>query len=55
MDDELLTNAAYTLTHHGVKGMKWGVRKDQHREYSAKATTSTENKIQRLQAQVTLA
>lgn len=26
------------LAHYGVKGMKWGVRKDQYRDYSEKAT-----------------
>lgn len=30
------------LAHYGVKGMKWGVRKDQYRTYSDKAT-KTEN------------
>uniref|UniRef100_A0AAU8GQ92 Uncharacterized protein n=1 Tax=Gordonia phage Petito TaxID=3158876 RepID=A0AAU8GQ92_9CAUD len=36
------------LAHHGVKGMKWGVRKDQHRSYSEKATSTTEGAIKRV-------
>ncbi|QZD97800.1 hypothetical protein SEA_NADMEG_18 [Gordonia phage Nadmeg] len=35
------------LAHHGVKGMKWGVRKDQHRSYSEKASTTTEGMVKR--------
>lgn len=35
------------LAHHGVKGMKWGVRQDQHRTYSEKATTTSDNVIKR--------
>ncbi|QKY79410.1 hypothetical protein SEA_AFLAC_18 [Gordonia phage Aflac] len=35
------------LAHHGVKGMKWGVRKDQHRTYSEKASTTTEGMVKR--------
>ena len=35
------------LAHHGVKGMKWGVRQDQHREYSEKATKTSDNVIKR--------
>lgn len=31
-----------SLTHYGVKGMKWGVRKDQYRDYHENATTDTE-------------
>jgi hypothetical protein len=35
------------IAHHGVKGMKWGVRKDQHRTYSENASTTTENMVKR--------
>lgn len=35
------------LAHYGVKGMKWGVRQDQLREYSEKASTSTEGMVKR--------
>lgn len=35
------------LAHHGVKGMKWGVRKDQHRTYSESASRTTENMVKR--------
>lgn len=35
------------LAHYGVKGMKWGVRQDQHRTYSEKATTTSDNVIKR--------
>lgn len=35
------------LAHHGVKGMKWGVRQDQHRTYSEKATKTSDNVIKR--------
>lgn len=35
------------LAHHGVKGMKWGVRKSQYRSYSEKASTSTEGMVRR--------
>lgn len=42
------------LAHHGVKGMKWGVRKDQHREYSEKATTATTNVLQRSQSAINM-
>lgn len=36
------------LAHHGVKGMKWGVRKDQHRAYKEKATTSSDGAVKRV-------
>lgn len=42
-----MTSVDSFLAHHGVKGMKWGVRKDQHREYSEKASTTTENMVKR--------
>lgn len=35
------------LAHHGVKGMKWGVRKEQHREYKEVATRDTTNMVKR--------
>ncbi len=35
------------LAHYGVKGMKWGVRQDQYRTYSEKATTTSDNVIKR--------
>ena len=35
------------LAHYGVKGMKWGVRKDQYRSYSEKASTTTEGMVKR--------
>lgn len=35
------------LAHHGVKGMKWGVRKDQHREYREGASSDTTNMVKR--------
>ena len=35
------SNSAF-LTHYGVKGMKWGVRNDQYRDYHENATTDTE-------------
>ena len=33
------------LSHYGVKGMKWGVKKDQLREFREKDTKDTENNI----------
>lgn len=42
------SNVDAFLAHYGVKGMKWGVRKDQHRSYSDKATSSTEGAIKRV-------
>lgn len=45
----------YELKHHGVKGMKWGVRKDQYREYKDKnATRATESKIKRLGSDINM-
>lgn len=35
------------LAHYGVKGMKWGVTKDQHRTYSENASSSTEGMVKR--------
>lgn len=36
----------YELYHYGVKGMKWGVRKAQQKEYGmSKKTTQKTNKI----------
>ena len=41
------------LKHYGVKGMKWGVRKDQHREYvSKKATSDDASSLRRAQSKV---
>lgn len=40
------------IAHHGVKGMKWGVRQDQHRTYSEKASRSTENMVKRTASSV---
>ena len=36
-----------TLSHYGVKGMKWGVRKDQHRAYQERVSKDTSNMIKR--------
>ena len=41
------------LVHHGVKGMKWGVRKDQYRSYSEKAT-KTKNFSPKTRAEATV-
>lgn len=38
------------LAHYGVKGMKWGVSKDHHREYQEVATKDTANNIVKRQA-----
>ncbi|ADD81017.1 gp019 [Rhodococcus phage ReqiPoco6] len=35
------------LAHYGVKGMKWGVTKDQHREYKEVASRDTTNMVKR--------
>lgn len=35
------------LAHYGVKGMKWGVRKEHYRSYSDKASTDTTNMVKR--------
>lgn len=44
------------LQHHGVKGMKWGVRKDQYRSYVDKnATRSTEGALKRLGSNINIA
>lgn len=43
----MANNLKSFLAHHGVKGQKWGVRKDQHRAYSEKASDSTENMVKR--------
>ena len=51
----LNTKGKEFLTHHGVKGMKCGVRKDQHREYQDKATKSTDTIVGRITARVNLA
>lgn len=40
------------LSHYGVKGMKWGVRKDQHRSYSDNASRSTEGMVRRTASSV---
>jgi hypothetical protein len=37
------------LAHYGVKGMKWGVRKDHYREYHEVATVDTANNIAKRQ------
>lgn len=37
------------LSHYGVKGMKWGVSKDHHREYKEVATKDTANNIAKRQ------
>lgn len=37
------------LAHYGVKGMKWGVSKDHHREYQDVATKDTANNIAKRQ------
>ncbi|QJD49595.1 hypothetical protein HWD32_gp17 [Gordonia phage Secretariat] len=42
-----MSSVSSFLAHHGVKGMKWGVRKDQHRSYSEKASTTTEGMVKR--------
>lgn len=43
------------LQHHGVKGMRWGVRKDQHRSYIDKgATTATEGLVKRLGSDINM-
>ena len=47
-----MTTVDSFLSHHGVKGMKWGVRKDQHRTYSEKASRSTENMVKRTASSV---
>lgn len=44
------------LTHYGVKGMRWGVRKDQYRTYvDSGATTSTEGALKRTASKVQMA
>lgn len=49
-----LTYESY-LAHYGVKGMKWGVRKDQYREYKDKdATKSTDNFIKRRHSELNM-
>lgn len=35
------------LEHYGVKGMKWGVRKDHHREYKESATRTNDGILRR--------
>lgn len=43
------------IKHYGVKGMRWGVRKSQYREYQDKnATTATEGKIKRIGSDVNM-
>lgn len=42
-----MSNVDAFLAHYGVKGMKWGVRKDQHREYKEVASTTTESMVKR--------
>lgn len=37
------------LSHYGVKGMKWGVSKDHHRDYQEVATKDTANNIAKRQ------
>ncbi|AVO25256.1 hypothetical protein PBI_GRAVY_15 [Gordonia phage Gravy] len=44
----MATSVDSFLAHHGVKGMKWGVRKDQHREYNEKATSTSEGALKRV-------
>lgn len=41
-----------SLSHYGVKGMKWGVRKDQHREFSTQATKDSASALARTSAKV---
>lgn len=36
------------LEHYGVKGMKWGVRKDEDASYSRTASTKSKNNIERV-------
>lgn len=40
------------LEHYGTKGMKWGVRKDHHREYQDNASRSTEGMVKRASSSV---
>lgn len=40
-------NADDFLAHYGVKGMKWGVRKEHHREYKEVASRDTTNMVKR--------
>lgn len=43
------------LQHYGIKGMKWGVRKDQYRSYKDKnATRATEGKIKRIGSDINM-
>lgn len=42
-----MVNVDTFLSHYGTKGMKWGVRKDQHREYRDKDTRDTTNMVKR--------
>ena len=37
------------LMHHGVKGMKWGVRKQKYRDYNPKGTIRTNKAFYKLQ------
>ncbi len=41
-----------TLAHYGVKGMKWGVRKEHHRPYGDKVSVATEGSLKRAKAKV---
>jgi hypothetical protein len=45
----MTTNAADFFAHYGVKGMKWGVSKDHHRDYQEVATKDTANNIAKRQ------
>ena len=48
------SSQSYTLRHYGVKGMKWGVHKDQYRTYSDKASRATQSGIKRIRSATTM-
>lgn len=48
------TDCDSTLAHYGVKGMKWGVRKDQYRTHSDKASRATQSGITRVRSAATM-